>query len=241
MWLFWWIWWFCLDHRKDLPFVEINIHFDPTAFQVVVAKVNNTTFVSIYISPNARITYQSLQYLVEQLEHPFIIMGDLNAHSPTCGSAFIRGNGNHVDRSIEELDLYTLNNGEATLIHPLSGNKSIIDLVISSPVLYYDLNLYVLSDTYGSNHYPVLTEYNNHLKITPKTNIHAIKRFPNWKKNDWISYKDILENKSAQLDNYSNMTDKYKIFCDSILDVSCKSTPAPRIPKIHIPSTRKYY
>lgn len=222
--------------RKDVTYTELPIQFNPIDYEVVAIEVNNITIVSIYIPPRSPLMYHSVQNLIQQLKHPFILLGDMNAHSPSWGSPFVRGHGHLIDRLLDEFDLNILNNGEDTMLRPPSGNKSIIDLVICSPTLQFDLKLSVLRDTHGSNHYPILVE---HLNTHPrqKTGPNITNNLYNWKKTDWQTYTTELENNSELLDSYDNMTDKYKFFRNSIVRTIQLSTPKPRFPKNPRPPT----
>lgn len=107
----------------------------------------------------------------------------MNAHSPVWGSAYVRGHGSLIENILEEYDLTVINAGQPTLITPPSGSKSIIDLVICSPNLYYNLDLSVLDDTFGSDHYPILVK---HLQLHPyssptKNSESALSNAYNWK------------------------------------------------------------
>lgn len=210
--------------RKDLPYKEIPIQFNPLDLQVVGVKVNNISIISIYLTPSTRISYVSLQYIIQQLDGPFVLLGDMNAHNPIWGSPFIRGNGRVIERLLDEFDLNVLNNGEETMITPPSGNKSIIDLVICSPILYYDLQLTVLEDTYGSNHFPLLVKHNLFPSL-PNSVPNYEARKTDWRRTDWCSFKMVLEQRYADLSEAKSPHEKYKVFYNSIIDAGTVSSP----------------
>ena len=55
-----------------------------TPLQAIAVKVvfkKQLTICSLYLEPGSNPTYNNLVNLIDQLETPFIILGDLNAHS----------------------------------------------------------------------------------------------------------------------------------------------------------------
>lgn len=213
--------------RNDIPYKELSITFNPIDFQLAAVNINGISIVAIYLTPEPSVNYASLKHVAEQLKHPYIISGDMNAHSPVWGSSFLRGNGKAIESLLEDFDLNVLNMGQETLIMPPSGNKSIIDLVICSPTLYYDLELSVLDDTFGSNHFPVLVKHQDvfHTSAHIPPEVTIITNVRNWKKTNWDLYKNKLEDKLLTSSIPQNWYEAYTFFHESLTDAISESTP----------------
>ena len=75
---------------------------------------------------------------------------------------------------VEEIELmtdnniYLLNDGSYTYFHPATGTFTAIDLSLCSPDILMEIDFMVESDSYGSDHFPIV------LKI----GISLRKRFP---------------------------------------------------------------
>ena len=74
------------------------------------------------------------------------------------GSSTNNGRGNTIENFIPTNNLCLLNNGSHTYLHPGSGTFSTISLslCVCAPVVYMELNFTVESDTYGSDHFPII-------------------------------------------------------------------------------------
>ena len=65
--------------RKDLPLYQLNIDSE---LQVIVFKAN---IYSIYITPHDLINESKLNWLIEQIPKPHMLLGDLYSHNTLCG------------------------------------------------------------------------------------------------------------------------------------------------------------
>ncbi|KYN12202.1 hypothetical protein ALC57_15634 [Trachymyrmex cornetzi] len=101
--------------------------------------------------------YRSLFGVLHSTKH-FLILGDFNAHHSAWGCRRRSVAGVRLLRAVEEMDLVILNDGGTpTLLHPSPGAFSVIDLVIASPQLAPLCEVSMEADTYGSDHYPIIT------------------------------------------------------------------------------------
>ena len=82
------------------------------------------------------ISKNSLVDLIDQLPHPFMLVGDFNGHA--------------------ENDLCLLNEKQPTYLHPPTGNYYAIDLSLCHPNIYLDFDWSVCDDLHGSDHFPIL-------------------------------------------------------------------------------------
>ena len=67
------------------------------------------TICSIYLPPDDILSKNSLVSLIDQLPHPFILVGDIDGHSKVWGCADTNDRGEIVEDVIAENDLCLLN------------------------------------------------------------------------------------------------------------------------------------
>lgn len=147
-----------LGVQKDIPHSFLQLD---TTLQVVAAKVEwpiRATFVSLYICKNdgKRTLQRELEKLREQIPAPIILLGDFNAHSDLWGSEQLDERGKAIEEFISDNDLIILNTGAHTRIDLHDGKTSAIDLSIASESLARRLTWEVVSDTHGSDHFPIV-------------------------------------------------------------------------------------
>lgn len=142
---------------QDIEYEEIDIttNFNPNieacAVNLPVAGIN---IISIYRPPNSQVSQNDWQNLLDQFSSYTIFCGDFNAHHSSWGPIPEDRNGRNLMNAIENLDLVTLNDGSPTRISP-QGTASAVDLTILSPLIVDRVSWEVLSDTLGSDHYPI--------------------------------------------------------------------------------------
>lgn len=92
-----------------------------------------------------------------QLPQPFIILGDVNAHSKTWGSYKINDRGKIFDKLLQDNpSLFLLNTGQPTRFDAFNGTFSAIDLSISSTTISHALTWQTHLDICQNDHYPIL-------------------------------------------------------------------------------------
>ena len=69
--------------------------------------------ISYYSPPNKTISFETINYL-SNLDDPFIIVGDLNAKTPTVGCRTYDESGKVLDKILTELDLLIMNDKTPT-------------------------------------------------------------------------------------------------------------------------------
>ena len=126
---------------------------------VTISTSKTITVCSLYLPPSENLNIVLLNQLVDQLPTPFIICGDFNGHSITWGGESNNFRGRTIDDFIATLDsLCLLNDGSFTYLHPASSTFTAIDRSRCSPTIFMDVNFRVESDSYGSDHFPILLE-----------------------------------------------------------------------------------
>lgn len=113
------------------------------------------TLCTVYLPPNLRLSEQDLNDLLQQLPPPVLLVGDFNGHHRTWGSTWNSPRGSIISKLCRDNNLLLLNNNLPTYSCPRNGTQSCIDLAFSSPRLLPRFTWTVLSDNYGSDHFPV--------------------------------------------------------------------------------------
>jgi ribonuclease HI len=218
--------------HTSIPFSEINIKSPDCPFDIVAAKVYNTVYASIYISPNCHPSREHLQGLLTGLGENCIIMGDFNAHHPIWGSNSANRMGRMIIDLLSEHNLCLLNNGNSTRINLPNQNPSMVDLTICSPQHATVLQWEVLSgDTLGSDHYPILvsTPHAHGLRPFKGGSCGSFKRTKyNTSRADWGKFSNLIEDGIVGLPSpaQDNIKVCYTSFVDILKDKANKSIPS---------------
>ena len=127
-----------------------------------------------------------LNSVMNAITAPFIITTDANAHHVSWGSNDSDRRGKIIDNWVTNNGLIILNNGEPTYISN-SGTFTHIDLTIASADIAVDLNWAPQSETYNSDHYPIVINSNFSSPIPH--------RAPRWQLQsaDWDKYSRVLK------------------------------------------------
>ena len=112
------------------------------------------TVCSVYITQKEL----ELNYLIEQLPRPFVIMGDFNSYNEICGNKKTVKVGKVIESLLNQHQLCMYNNKFNTYLNPGTGKYSAIDLSICDPSLFLDYNWKVDDNTCRSDHFPILLE-----------------------------------------------------------------------------------
>ena len=67
--------------NNNIPHSEITLNANMHAVAISVTLHKTITVCSVYIPPNEEPKELELNYLIEQLPRPFVIMGDFNSHN----------------------------------------------------------------------------------------------------------------------------------------------------------------
>ncbi|KAF4520292.1 hypothetical protein B566_EDAN004351, partial [Ephemera danica] len=161
---------------------EVTINTTLQAVAMTIYNPNKICICNVYLPPGTPFPTTEFKNLINQLPSPFIIFGDFNAHNPIWGSNHTDQRGKIVEDLITQYDLFIHNSGSATHITMANGTPTMIDLTISSKNIATKLEWEVADDTFGSDHYPILT--------TMTDNTYDENRNPKWilEKADWTSF-----------------------------------------------------
>ena len=85
-----------LSDNTSVLFREITLDTDLQAVAVRVSAKKTLTVCNVYLPPSLDINFSDLEHLIQQLPAPFVLVGDLNAHSPLWGDVRQRSNGRKI-------------------------------------------------------------------------------------------------------------------------------------------------
>ena len=84
--------------NKSVLFSEIELNTD---LQAVAVRVSAKKTLTVYLPPSLDINFSDLEHLIQQLPAPFVLVGDLNAHSPLWGDVRRDSRGQIVEKIIK--------------------------------------------------------------------------------------------------------------------------------------------
>jgi len=110
------------------------------------------TICSIYLHPTSILNPKEINQLVDQLPSPYILVGDMDAHSFIWGCK-------DINETCRKMEHFLFNDGQPTYIHPAIGTFSAIDISLCWPSLFLDINWRVHEDLSGSDHFPTFPHF----------------------------------------------------------------------------------
>uniref|UniRef100_A0ABD2WF68 Endonuclease/exonuclease/phosphatase domain-containing protein n=1 Tax=Trichogramma kaykai TaxID=54128 RepID=A0ABD2WF68_9HYME len=218
-----------IEHNLILNLIEIGVISIETQLGII-------TLFAYYRSPthvpgntllgNWQKEWDSLVNQISKYEK-FIFLGDFNAHNSWWGSNHTCPYGQYMEDNLDPSYFTLLNNGSPTHIN-ITGNAystSHIDLTFVSPNLYADISEWlVLDDSWGSDHFPIVTSLFTQIEQYSKIDYRY-----NLRKLNWEVFHNELEQDKFIFNklNYLNaiVTDKYDIFVKTVNDCIEKSIP----------------
>ena len=114
------------------------------------------TVCNIYLPPSLDVNFSDLDHLIQQLPAPFVLVGDLNAHSPLWGNVRQDSRGQMIEELLNDYNLYLLNTGEPTYRHHSHHSFSVPDVSLCDPSLALEFDWLTNNDLCGSYHFPVI-------------------------------------------------------------------------------------
>ena len=174
--------------KSSVPHSQFDLNTNLHAVAVNVTLSIKVTICSIYLPPYDILSKNSLVSLIDQLPHPFILVGDFDGHSKVLGCADTNDRGEIIEDVIAENDLYLLNEKQPTYLHPPTGNYFAIDLSLCHPNIYLDFGWSVCDDLHGSDHFPIL------IKETESSDDEQHCRW-NLKRANWESFTILCQEK----------------------------------------------
>lgn len=185
---------------------------------------NPLNIVSFYNSPTNNITSQEWFRFFESFHGSIILGGDSNCHHLAWGCSTSDTKGRSMLDAIDDANLILLNTGQPTLMRSIHHkNVSAIDLTLTSPDLGGLLEWKVLSDSMGSNHFPIKI---NSEAMTIKSILK--KQIRKWKikQADWVKFKTEINVITRESNPQTcGSVNPYQLFISNLNQASEKSIP----------------
>ncbi|GBN35008.1 hypothetical protein AVEN_183826-1 [Araneus ventricosus] len=155
------------------------------------------TICCLYLPPHQTVHQTELKNLISQLPSLFLILGDLNGHSPLWGGTETNSRGRQIEQLLDH-NICLLNNNEKTHFHLPTHTFHSIDLALCTPALLPFLNLTVDDNFHNSDHFPPIITDNRHNSAShyysPKYVYNAA---------DWQKFSSLADITSAIIDNHT--------------------------------------
>ena len=158
------------DHERGVALlISKNVHYVPIQLRLtdnieaVAAKVwldKYYTVCSMYLSPNLTVEENDIKNVINQLQDPFLLLGDMNARHGIWGEPVQNTKGSTFYRLLLEQNLSLLNDEEKTCYSAQHNTSTLIDLSIASALAFPDFTASVIECRHGSDHHPVKIQKN---------------------------------------------------------------------------------
>lgn len=202
---------------------DLDTNFQAIATKITIPNYGKIVVCNIYLPNRQKLIFRNLQDLLNQLTHPFILMGDFNAHHELWGGSHIDPRGRIIESLyLQNEHLVLLNENSPTHLSMSSGNFSSIDLSFCSRSLATCLEWEVIQDAQTSDHLPISIQMLMSIK-------HNRSRPVKWilPKADWSSFTNELEYEIINL-------------TEPIQDINSFTNLIIRVAENHIPKTKEY-
>ncbi|KAG5873146.1 hypothetical protein JTB14_038002 [Gonioctena quinquepunctata] len=160
--------------------------------------------ITAYCPPDFHMSLNNYDNIFDNLQPPYIIMGDLNAQHEAWGSTNNNVRGRNLMISLNKNNVTFLNDGRPTRITLPGQGNNCPDITICSPDLATLCHWNVLESPGMSDHLPTTTSINRNID-------HQFKNKPisrwNTKKADWQRYNTELAEVHQEMD-YKEWTEK---------------------------------
>ena len=197
--------------RRDIKYTILTLsHHQQGHLEVLAVKIatkegwGNLLFC---YNPAQNLQKAEFEYYFNQIPSPKLIFGDFNARHQLWNPALNRASINISGKSLFEASI----NLSASLItppdlptriNPYTGRTSTLDIGFGSGIFEFPSSV-TTGPNLGSDHLPVIIDYNNTHLITISKRIHW-----NFKKGNWLDYKqDVAQLNENEIDKM-NIKDK---------------------------------
>lgn len=144
----------------------------------------NVSLISLYVRPRTNISTNIWTQFFSNIQKPFLVGGDFNAHHVAWGCQNSDIYGKNIIDSLEQHNIMYLNNGAPTYIGNYENQNSAIDLSLTSSCFHHLLDWFTLEDTYGSDHIPIIIN----CQIKSLTLEYKNSKLWNTKRANWNAY-----------------------------------------------------
>lgn len=182
--------------KRNIPFVNIQIPPHSSNLFIVAANIFNIAFISIYIPHPSLGVLSELNAILKNIPKPMIILGDLNCHDTSWGSAISDNNGRKLLSIFDELNLCCLNDGRPTRRTAPNHNVSAVDVSVCSTDLASEIQWNISTNSHNSDHFPIIITLPQSCR--PPASLPPLQKY-RLSKADWGCYSSSLDNKVEKL------------------------------------------
>lgn len=151
--------------------------------------------ITIYRKPGINLRKNEWNKFLEQFNNTeTIITGDFNAHNREWNCRRTDNNGAVLSDILWENDMYVINEDTLSYLGDMYHSSSNIDLIFASESLVNSMKYEQVTDTWGSDHYPIKVQLNRNMGTYQKrTNKTSTKKTPRSK------YEELMEEKINEI------------------------------------------
>ncbi|GFY69750.1 reverse transcriptase domain-containing protein [Trichonephila inaurata madagascariensis] len=194
----------CILHENNIPIVPsckkqssiktFSLTTEAHAINILLPKCL-LTIINVYHPNNSELDADLIKLLASSPSDIKILLGDLNAKSPSWGSPLLDSNGNDL---LLDLNLSTLNTGETTYLSKSNGATSAIDIT-AIDIQHIDSAKWRVVKSAISDHFPIITTINLEVEPAPQNNSW------NFRKGNWDKFTDDLDSYCSQITDFNNL------------------------------------
>ena len=151
--------------RDGIPSSECTLNTSLQAKVVTISMSKTITVCLLYLPSSENLNIVLVTSIIDQLPTPYVICGDFNDHIMTWGCDKNNSRGDGIDNFITENNVCLLNDGSYTYLHPATGTFTAIDLSLCSPDILMEIDFMVETDSYGSDHFPIIKKLVFHFLV----------------------------------------------------------------------------
>ncbi|GFV11183.1 reverse transcriptase domain-containing protein [Trichonephila clavipes] len=184
-----------LVKSADIKFREIimppTTDYDENSTEVqaitVLLPQQEVTIINTYHPDNSDINLDLLNTLLDIKSDTKILLGDLNAKSPSWGSRTLDLKGSQIEDLLCDNDLSILNDKRSTYLSKTNGTTSALDITAINHQTASQATWKILKSAI-SDHFPIITSINQRVDGTIQS-----KRSWNFRKANWRKFTSELE------------------------------------------------
>lgn len=222
--------------RNNIKYTKINQPaIVPNCFETCTIKLThvfpNFNLTVCYRAPSTNPTQADWDNLFSTTNNneAHIFVGDFNAHNIIWNCERDDRHGKRLFNCISDADLFLHNYNSKTHIDSHTGNMSNLDLIISTTNIADKIDVEILDDTLGSDHFPIKIKIKSMKKTIFRKKSHRLTS----KKTDWLGYSKKLSDEYTDflsLDyDILDTADKYKYLVNKIYDSAISHTPPTKL------------
>ena len=198
-----------------------NPHFQHSSIALDVPGKGIINIINFYNQPKFNYNINNLIDIINLVDSPKIILGDVNCHSPLWdpNTGVPDNNARKIEDLLEKKNITCLNEEDSYTFYSKAHNKmTTVDISLCSDDIQEEWEWHVLDDQFSSDHFPiVLTSLKTDIPHEPE------KRYKT-SCADWKKYTD-LTNRIQEFDENIDIEESYSILKNTILEAAKESIP----------------